>query len=123
MAGPTAGVASERRPHFGADRGLALIRLLTLPVAVLGERLLRFPGEANGAFPYVVLVATIYAVGVLALTYSPYRYTVPPVIYVGVGLLLICALALSSGGETSEVRRAFFLPPSSRLSSCAPGRP
>ena len=95
----------------GADRGLALIRLVALPVILVGELVIEAPDETTGAFPVVFALTALYAVGALVLTYSGLRHVVAPVTYVALDLLFLAALSLASGGETSEVRRAFFLPP------------
>ena len=94
-----------------ADRSLALIRLAALPVVFVGERIADSPDETTGAFPVVFALSAVYAGGALAVTRSRLRRWTPPSVYVGLDLLALVALALASGGETSEVRRAFILPP------------
>ena len=110
MYGQGTGAASARG-RWGADRGLAIIRLLGLPVIFFGERFVEAPEQVSGPFPYVFAAAALYAVGALGLSYSPYRGAITPAFYVGLDLVFICGLALASGGETSEARRALFLPP------------
>ena len=92
-------------------RSLAWIRVAALPVIVLGERLVDAPRETTGAFPYVLGALAVYAGGALALSYSSRRRAVTPAVYVALDLVFVSALSLATGGETSEVRRAFFLPP------------
>ena len=94
-----------------ADRGLALIRLVAVPVIVLSERLVEAPGERSGAFLPILAAAAVYAAASLAVAFSRYRRRVAPAAYVGLDLVMIAALSVASGGETSAVRHAFFLPP------------
>lgn len=103
--------AARASDHPEVERSLAWIRVAALPVIALGERLADAPQETTGAFPYVLGALAVYAGGALALSYSGRRRTTAPAVYVGLDLAFISALSLASGGETSEVRRAFFLPP------------
>ncbi len=48
-----------------AERSLALIRVVALPVIFVGERVVDAPAETSGAFPVVLAVTAVYAVGVL----------------------------------------------------------
>ena len=103
--------SGAREGRTDAIRALAIIRLAALPVVFVGERIVQAPDEASGAFAAAFAATALYALGAFALAYSPRRASVAPPVYIGLDLFFVSALALASGGETSEVRGAFFLPP------------
>jgi two-component system NarL family sensor kinase len=94
-----------------ADRRLGLIRVASVPVIFAGERLVAHPTLESDPFDYILAAAALYSIVALMVAYSPYRGAVPGVLYAGLDLAFICALAYASGGAFSQLRYAFFLLP------------
>jgi two-component system NarL family sensor kinase len=75
----------------GAEQLLAVIRVVALPVVLIGERAVPYPQPGARLFLPVFVLAAVYA---LALD-----------------MALLCALVYASGGPFSEARYAFFVVP------------
>lgn len=107
--------AGERPPAWAggwqADRVLGLIRLTALPVIFLGERIVPHHAAQSELFVPILVIAAVYAVGALFVTYVPGAEVVPGTAYAALDLAFICALTYTSGGPFSQLRYAFFLVP------------
>ncbi len=105
----------ERAPVWAAgrqaDRVLGLIRLTALPVIFLGERIVPHHAAQSDLFVPILVIAAVYAVGALFVTYVPGAEVVPGTAYAALDLAFICALTYTSGGPFSQLRYAFFLVP------------
>jgi two-component system NarL family sensor kinase len=94
-----------------AARGLAFARLAVLPVIFASERL--DPGGVGSSssriFDALLVAAVIYSLATLVLSGSTRQ---PRLRWLGgVDVVLLAALASTSGGTDSEVRRVFFFVP------------
>ena len=90
---------------------LAIIRLAALPVVLAGERLVEHPQDRAELFLPILVVAVAYAVGT---AWRAWRYSEPDTVpgwQLTVDILLLCALAYTSGGPFSQARAAFFIVP------------
>lgn len=101
---------SESRPT-GPAALLALIRLIALGVVLAGERLMPHPQGSDDLFAAVFVVAMIYAAtAAWRARRSPGDEGVPNWQLV-LDVVLLCALAYTSGGPFSEARYGFFVVP------------
>jgi two-component system NarL family sensor kinase len=105
------GAAIEQHDPGQADRRLGLIRIASVPVIFAGERLVAHPTLESDPFDYILAAAAVYSLVALVIAYSRYRTALPGVLYAGLDLAFICALAYASGGAFSQLRYAFFLLP------------
>ena len=102
------GVNEQRLPD--AERLTALLRLVAVPVLLVGEAYVPKPAPSEGRFYVVLAVFTLYALGTLAaarLDLSARRHwqwlAVADIAFAG-------ALTYSSGGGFSQLRFAFLFP-------------
>jgi two-component system NarL family sensor kinase len=93
---------------------VGLLRLLILPIVLAGALLVPHSPDRSGPFAFVLAGGAIYAAALLAVHVSRLRrggaargYRAEPFI----DLLLLCALAYTSGGPFSQARLAFFALP------------
>lgn len=90
---------------------LAVIRLVALPVVLIGERAVPYPQTGADLFAPVFALATVYALAAAWRARArPYDDGVP-VWQLAVDVALLCALVYTSGGPFSEARYAFFVMP------------
>ena len=89
---------------------LAVIRLAAIPLFFAAERLVAHPKAHSAPFGALLVLATAYALAMLALELRgrPFR---PAWATAVLDLLLITALVYTSGGPFSQLRFAFFVLP------------
>jgi two-component system NarL family sensor kinase len=89
---------------------LAVIRLAAIPLFFAAERLVPHPNAHSAPFGALLVLATAYALAILALELRgrPFR---PARATAVLDLLLITALVYTSGGPFSQLRFAFFVLP------------
>jgi two-component system NarL family sensor kinase len=104
------GDAGRRSATSESMAGLAVLRLMLLPIAFAGDRLVAHPLVGTSNFDRVFVVACLYALLALLDTRRHGR-PVPPSFFVGADLLLVCALTYESGGAFSELHWAFLFMP------------
>ena len=91
-------------------RGLALIRIATVPVLIAGGWLTMNELEIE-AFEWVIVAATAYSLAALVESWRKGPHRLPECVYATFDLLWICALTYTSGGGVSQFRFAFFVVP------------
>jgi two-component system, NarL family, sensor kinase len=111
---PTRRVAAQppsaAEDAVAANRGIALLRLGFLPVALV--ELSRSHTELGGdLYPAVVALFAAYAVSVLVLDRSASLRPPPPLAQAVVDLFFITAMVYTSGGAQSPLRFAFYVLP------------
>ena len=90
-----------------ANRGIALLRLGFLPVALV--ELSRSHTESGGdLYPAVVALFGVYAVSILVLDRFTSLRSPPPLAQAVVDLCFIAAMVYTSGGAQSPLRLAFY---------------
>ena len=90
-----------------ANRGIALLRLGFLPVALV--ELSRGHTESGGdLYPAVVALFGVYAVSILVLDRFTSLRSPPPLAQAVVDLCFIAAMVYTSGGAQSPLRLAFY---------------
>ena len=90
---------------------LAVIRLVALPVVLIGERAVPYPPTEADLFVPMFVLATVYA---LVAAWHAWRHPSDdgvPAWQLAVDVAVLCALVYSSGGPFSEARFAFFVVP------------
>ncbi len=92
-----------------ADRLLAVVRVLTVPLAFVAERLVPHPEAATELFGALLLLGTAWALLTLGLTFGE-RRRAPP-LAPAIDLVLLVALAWTSGGPFSPKVAALFVVP------------
>jgi two-component system NarL family sensor kinase len=102
-----------------ASVGIAALRLLFVPVVIAGRGLTESTATSR-AFPALVTVTGLYAIGILILVLRGSRPRFVARMEPVVDLILLCALALASGGAHSELRNAFFVVPLAAALSSPP---
>jgi two-component system NarL family sensor kinase len=105
-----AGLRRRPRPTSSAAL-LAVIRLVALPVILAGERLVPRPQDGDRLFLAVFLVATGYALVAAWLAWRRTGEHGVPACQLILDVMLLCALAYTSGGPFSEARYGFFVVP------------
>ena len=90
---------------------LAIIRLAALPVVLLGERLVDHPQDGDDLFLPVFGVAVAYAVATAWWAWRRVDGEAVPAWQLTLDILLLCALAYTSGGPFSQARDGFFVIP------------
>lgn len=93
------------------ERVVAIVRLAAVPVFLLGERLIDHPEARGGAFRFVLLIATVYAVLLAAHAFSADRRPVALWMTAAIDLALLGLLTYTSGGPFSQLRYGFFVVP------------
>src|SRR4051794_37899675 len=101
-------------PVVSGEIAVCVLRLLLLPIVLVGALLVPHSVQRSGPFAFVLAGGAIYGAVVLAVHVSRLRdfgtthgYRAEPFI----DLLLLCALAYTSGGPFSQARVAFFALP------------
>jgi two-component system NarL family sensor kinase len=89
---------------------LAVIRLATIPLFFVAERLVAHPRAHSGPFGVLLALAAVYAAAMLVLELRGRRLE-PPWATAVLDLVLITALVYTSGGPFSQLRFAFFVLP------------
>ena len=105
---------TEARPTRGppgTQALLAIIRLAALPVVLVGERLVEHPQDRADIFLPIYGLAVAYAVATAWRAWRHPAEEAVPAWQLTVDLLLLCALAYTSGGPFSQARSAFFIVP------------
>ena len=105
-AAPRAEAQSQDR-----RRGLALIRVATMPVLIAGGWLTMRPELEIDAFAWVLVAATVYSLAAFWESWRRAGYRIRECVYATLDLLWICALTYTSGGGSSQFRFAFFVFP------------
>ena len=90
---------------------LALIRLAALPVILIGERLVPYRGREHEVFLAVLAAGALYAVVAAWQAWRRPDEDSVPIWQAPLDLLLLSALAYTSGGPFSHVRFGFFAVP------------
>lgn len=90
---------------------LAVIRLAALPVVLIGERLIPHSQTGAGFFAPVFAVATAYAAVTAWRAWRRPTMEAVTAWRLMPDVLLLCALAYTSGGPFSEARYGFFVIP------------
>lgn len=114
VASPFLDVGEGDRLHLlaGSMAWLAVLRLFLLPIVLAGDRLVAHPTVGTTNFDLIFLISCVYAALALVLAASRRGAKVlPPWLFVGIDLVLVCALTYESGGAFSQLHWAFlFLP-------------
>jgi two-component system NarL family sensor kinase len=112
----SADAGSERAEEARAELGMAVVRVVLVPLVAVGASAVDHPGGDSDLFPAVVAVVAVYAVALLVghalavagrLSLPDWEGRVEPI----VDLAAIAALTYTSGGPYSEARLAFFALP------------
>jgi two-component system NarL family sensor kinase len=111
--------ASDQRV---AERALAILRVLLLPIVLAGDRLVAHPTVGTSHFDLVLGVACVYSVLVLIDAWRPRGPRLPVGLVVTCDLLLIGALTYESGGAFSQLHAAFLAVPLAAALLLAPRR-
>ncbi|MHB8659827.1 MAG: sensor histidine kinase [Solirubrobacteraceae bacterium] len=111
--------AADRRL---AVRGLALLRVLLLPIVFAGDRLVDHPMVGTVNFDIVLGVATVYSALMLRDSWRPRGPRAATGAMIVCDLVLVGALAYESGGAFSELRAAFLALPLGAALLLAPRR-
>jgi two-component system NarL family sensor kinase len=90
---------------------LALLRLAALPVILVGERLVPYQGRQHDLFLAVFAAAAVYGAITAWRAWSRPGDDAVPVWQLALDLVLLSALAYTSGGPFSHVRHGFFAVP------------
>jgi two-component system NarL family sensor kinase len=93
-----------------AERLTALLRLVAVPVLLVGEVYVPKPEPTEGRFIVVLAVFAIYAVGTLAVSRSPVLVGAHWQWLAVADIAFAGALTYSSGGGYSQLRFAFLFP-------------
>ncbi len=117
---PAAGVpgtaAHGRAEGARAELGVALLRIALVPLIALGESAVDHPGPDSDLFVPLLLLAGLWAVGLLVAHALEAAGRVPSLDRVArvepvIDLIALGALTYTSGGPYSEARLAFFALP------------
>jgi two-component system NarL family sensor kinase len=103
-------------PVVSGAVALALLRVLLLPILLVGERLVPHPTDLSGPFGLILAAGAVYALALLIVHARQIRRRVPGLPWASmaepfIDLALICALVYASGGPFSQARVAFFALP------------
>jgi two-component system, NarL family, sensor kinase len=91
-----------------AERLTALLRIVAVPVLIVGEAYVPSNSPTEDRFAVVVALFALYALGTLALAIREHTPAAPWMAIVDIGFA--GALAYSSGGGFSQLRFAFLFP-------------
>ena len=108
--------AALETPVVSGAVALALLRVLLLPILLVGELLVPHPTDLSGSFGLILAAGAIYALALLIVHSGQMRHRIPGLPSASmaepfVDLALICALVYTSGGPFSQARVAFFALP------------
>ncbi|HEX2414592.1 MAG TPA: ATP-binding protein [Thermoleophilaceae bacterium] len=95
--------------HAQADRQVAVVRLIALPVIVAGELLVSHPEQHTALYLPFVGLAAVYSAATLVCAVR--GRPLPASLTGALDVLLLSALVYTSGGPFSQARFAFFLVP------------
>jgi two-component system, NarL family, sensor kinase len=90
---------------------LAVIRLVALPVVLIGERAVPYPQTGADLFVPIFALATVYALAAAWRARARPRDDGVAVWQLAVDVAMLCSLVYTSGGPFSEARYAFFVVP------------
>ena len=115
-AGEPSSDASDRAAEGRAELAVALLRVVLVPLVVLGETSVDHPGPDSDLFTPLVLLVGLWALGLLAAHALAVAGRLPPLHRLAriepiVDLIALGALTYTSGGPYSEARLAFFALP------------
>jgi two-component system NarL family sensor kinase len=88
-----------------------MIRLVALPVVLIGERAVPYPETGARLFLPTFALAVLYAVFAAWLAWRREREDGVATWQLALDVALLCALVYTSGGPFSEARYAFFVVP------------
>ncbi len=116
MTVPVEPGSEVRVPVESGEIALGCLRVLLLPIVVLGATLVSHPTDRSGPFGVIAAVGLIYACWLLAVLLARVRRSERRPVRVSraepfIDLLLICALVYTSGGPFAQARVAFFALP------------
>jgi two-component system, NarL family, sensor kinase len=108
--------AALETPVVSGAVALALLRVLLLPILLVGERLVPHPTDLSGPFGLILAAGAVYALALLIVHSRQMRRRIPGLPSPSmaepfIDLALICALVYTSGGPFSQARVAFFALP------------
>jgi len=112
----------ELRDYRLAARGLAVLRLLLLPIIFVGDRLIAHPTVGTHYFDLVFVVACTYSVIVFVECWRSGGPVLPPALVLACDLVLVAALTYESGGAFSQLHAAFLALPLGAALRLAPRR-
>lgn len=103
-------------PVISGAVALALLRVLLLPILLVGELLVPHPTDLSGPFGLILAAGAVYALALLIVHSGQMRRRIPGLPSASmaepfIDLALICALVYTSGGPFSQARVAFFALP------------
>jgi two-component system NarL family sensor kinase len=101
---------------------LAVLRLLLLPVVLVGDRVVSHPAVGTLFFDLILAAGGVYGLLMLADAWRPVGAVIPAGLLIGCDLALVSALAFASGAAFAELRGAFFALPLSAALLLAPRR-
>jgi two-component system NarL family sensor kinase len=90
---------------------LAVIRLATIPLLVLAERLVEHPEPRSTPFEVLAALALVYALAMFVAEVRGATARIPAWTAAVADLVLISVLVYTSGGPFSQLRFAFFILP------------
>lgn len=90
---------------------LAVIRLVALPVVLIGERAVPYPQTGADLFVPTFALATVYALVAAWRAWRRPNDDGVPAWLLAADVAVLCALVYTSGGPFSEARYAFFVVP------------
>ena len=108
--------AALETPVVSGAVALALLRVLLLPILLVGELLVPHPTDLSGPFGLILAAGAVYALALLIVHSGQMRRRIPGLPSASmaepfIDLALICALVYTSGGPFSQAWVAFFALP------------
>ena len=108
--------AGSERPIASGEVAVALLRVLLIPILLVGERLVPHPTDLSGPFGLILAAGAVYALVLLVVHAAQLRRgrsgpASESLAEPFIDLALICALVYTSGGPFSQARVAFFALP------------
>jgi two-component system, NarL family, sensor kinase len=116
MPGSAPRDAGLEPPVASGEVAVALLRVLLIPILLVGERLVSHPTDLSGPFAFILAAGAGYALVLLVVHARQMRRRTPGPTSENlaepfIDLALICALVYTSGGPFSQARVAFFALP------------